>query len=26
MAYNQSGVYLRDVRDAAAAYSIGTHA
>ncbi|WP_089243746.1 lytic transglycosylase domain-containing protein [Rhodococcoides kyotonense] len=26
MAYNQSGVYLRDVRDAAAAYSVGTRA
>lgn len=26
MAYNQSGVYLRDVRDAAAAYSVGTSA
>jgi membrane-bound lytic murein transglycosylase B len=26
MAYNQSGVYLRDVRDAAAAYSVGTAA
>ncbi|OZE86024.1 murein transglycosylase [Rhodococcus sp. 15-649-1-2] len=26
MAYNQSGVYLRDVRDAAAAYSVGTTA
>ncbi|WP_084727898.1 lytic transglycosylase domain-containing protein [Rhodococcoides yunnanense] len=26
MAYNQSGAYLRDVRDAAAAYSVGTRA
>lgn len=26
MAYNQSGVYLRDVRDAASAYSVGTSA
>lgn len=26
MAYNQSGAYLRDVRDAAAAYSVGTAA
>ncbi|WP_397517366.1 lytic transglycosylase domain-containing protein [Rhodococcus sp. BP22] len=26
MAYNQSGVYLRDVRDAAAAYSVGAGA